>query len=273
MIGRETTLKHLFTAEDIAEPLISVISDEIEKVEVYFNKNNYDVIGFKENGKVTGFLEKGKFVNISNPTASMSKFDISDLITKDTNLIDCLRLLKTKRRLFVINKSQIESIVTVSDIQKPAVRMLFFGVVTYFESKIATLIHEIHPNDEWKQHLKVERIDRAMKTYKYLIEKNQEINLINCTQLCDKTDIILKDKELLNNLINKSKTKANQLFTNTKKLRDDLAHAQSLTVWFEDKEVITLVDDLVSITERIIERDKNLKRSTQTKTEEIIAFQ
>ncbi|WP_019416009.1 hypothetical protein [Paenisporosarcina sp. TG20] len=259
MIGRETSLKHLFTAEDIAEPLVSVTSNEIEKMKEYFNKNHYDVIGFKENGRVFGFLDVN-MVDFTNPAASMTKFDISDLITKNTNLMDCLRLLKTKNHLFVINKSQIESIVTISDIQKPAVRMLFFGAVTFFESKIGNLIHEMYPNDEWKQHLTNNRIEKAMNTYSELIKKNQEINLINCTQFSDKTDIILKDKGLLYDFNKMSKTKADQFFSKIKKFRDDLAHAQSLAIWFEEEDVITLVVDLINITEIVIEKDNNLSR-------------
>ena len=256
MFGQKLAFKHLFTAEDIAEPLASVTIGEFEKVEEYFEVRNFDFIGFKENEQVIGFLEKGKTADLINLEDSVAKFNVSDLITNNTNLMDCLRLLQKNKHLFVINKSQIESIITLSDIQKPAVRMLFFGVVTFFESKIANLIDEIYPNEQWKLLLKSERIDRALVTYQELVEKNQEINLINCTQLCDKTDIILKNNDVMNKVIHMSKTKARTFFHDTNKFRNDLAHAQSLTMWFEKKDVITLVDSLIRITEIIVERDR-----------------
>jgi len=257
ILGQKLAFKQLFTAEDIAEPLASVTIGETEKVEKYFEVRNFDFIGFKENEQVIGFLEKGKTENIINLQDSVTKFNVSDLITNNTNLLDCLRLLKKNKHLFVINKSQIESIITLSDIQKPAVRMLFFGVVTFFESKIATLIDEIYPNDEWKPLLKSERINMAMATYQELVERNQEINLINCTQLCDKTAILLQNKDVLNKVINMSKTKAGSFFHSINKLRNDLAHAQSLTSWFEEKDVISLVDNLIIITEVIVDRKGN----------------
>ena len=257
MLVQKNSFNHFFTAEDIAESLASVSIEETEKINEYFTVKNYDVIGFKENEQVIGFLEKEK-VDFYNLRDSMTKFNISDLITKNTNLLDCLRLLDKNTHLFVINKSQIESIVTLSDIQKPAVRMLFFGIVTFFESKIANLIHEIYPNDEWKPLLNNGRINLALDIYQQLIEKNQEINLINCTQLCDKTTIVLKDENLLNEVINMSRTKAKPFFSRIERFRNDLAHAQSLTIWFEEKDVINLVDNLIRITGIITERDKKL---------------
>jgi len=258
MLGRELAFNQLFTAEDIAESLVSVSIDETGKIEEYFEDRNYDVIGYQENGQVIGFLERGKVIDFSNLQGSMAKFKISDLITNNTNLMDCLRILNNKSHLFVINKSKVESIVTMSDIQKPAVRMLFFGVVTFFESTIANLIHEKYPNDEWKSLLNTRRIDMAIGTYQDLIKRNQEINLINCTQLCDKTDIIYKKKELLKEFIEMSNKDAKEFFKRTNDFRNDIAHAQSLTSWFEEKDVIRLVDNLIRITEVIVERDTHL---------------
>ncbi|WP_172372204.1 hypothetical protein [Sporosarcina jiandibaonis] len=255
MIEKKLSFNQIFTAEDISEPLASVANNEYHEIKDYFENKNYDVIGYKEDDKVIGFLEKEMKHDLTNLQNTMKEFSISDLITNNTNLLDCLKLLKNNTRLFLINEYQIESIVTVSDIQKPAVRMFFFGIITFFEIELAELISASYPDDEWQSILKSDRTDFAMQRHQNLINKNQETNLINCTQLCDKTDVLYKSSKLLDEFVGKSKKESKRLFNSINGFRDALAHGQSLTVWFEDKNIIESIEELMIITKKIINRN------------------
>ena len=64
--------------------------------------------------------------------------------------------------------------------------MMFFGIITVFESQLASLIHERYPKDSWKSCLSEGRIDKAKNQYNDLIEKKSEVELIHSTHLCDK---------------------------------------------------------------------------------------
>lgn len=254
-----SVFKQFFTAEDIAEPLASVTAGEEEKLRWYFDELNYDVIGFHERGEVIGFLKKEDKHDPFDLKRSMHRFEISDLITKNTDLLECLELLLVRKHLFVIHKSGVEAIITLADIQKPAVRMLFFGVVTVFESRLSDLINFAHPENAWLELLNEKRMEKARGMYEKLRSSNQEMNLITCTQLSDKMGILLQDPKLLSTYVGTSKTQANKLFNRTGRLRDDLAHAQSLSVWFLEKEVIGLIEQLLTITAKINEALKHTK--------------
>lgn len=254
MFGQMVSFDDFFTASHIAEPLVSVTQEDGDSLAGYFERYNFDAVGFKEGDRVIGYIEKSAVVDPAHLVAAMRPFDIADIITNNTPLMDCMTLLETKPRLFVMDKSQVSSIITVSDIQKAAVRMLFFGVVTLFESEATRLIHETYPHAEWQQLLTSGRVDNAAKLYAELQGKNQEMHLINCTQFCDKTEILMKNSDFLRTYIGLSKTKAEALFERAEDFRNDLAHAQPLNVWFEEKEVVTLVRQLKAMTERMVQR-------------------
>ncbi|MTD32006.1 hypothetical protein [Planomicrobium sp. YIM 101495] len=249
--------KQFFEAEDIAEQLKSVSAEEGEQAASYFEEENYDVIGFRENGEVTGYLEKGNVADMADLKASAVPFRVSDLLTRNTELLDTLEHLGKQPHLFIINKSEVDCIITLADVQKPAVRMLFFGVVTMFENRLAELIHHTYPDDFWTDALKEHRVVKARDLYEKLRARNQETNLIACTQFADKTEILLSDAVLLEQHTGLSKTKADELFSRIRRLRDDLAHAQSLADWFENYDPVGMIRQLQEIIRRI---DRTLGR-------------
>lgn len=245
------TSSFLFTARDIAEPLASVSFEEFSRMEKYFNIDNFDVIGFQERGRVTGFINKNNLIESTKFIESVKKFDIHDLITPNTDIRDCLKLLENRNFLFIIDQSQVTGIVTAADRQKPAVRMMLFGTITIFESQLASLIHLKYPENTWGDFISELRLENARNYYDELLKKNLDINLINCTQICDKTDIVLRDDKLLNSLTGLSKTEARKLFKKVQNLRNDLAHAQSLQNWFENEGILSLIDQIRKISNNI----------------------
>ena len=251
MLGKDPSFSRVFAEDDIAEPLASVAEGEADRARMLFEQRNFDVIGYEEEGRVIGFLEKEQVADFDNLKRSVQKFEVKHLISENTDLLECLKLLQEKNRLFVINKSEVDAIVTLADIQKPAVRMLFFGIITFFEKNASRLIQEFFPDNSWMLKLPDHRREKAETTYQKLIERNTEIDLISCTQLSDKAGILEKDDSLRERYVQLSKTKAGKFFNRIIRLRDDLAHAQSLTIWFEEKEVTELMSELIRLTERI----------------------
>src|SRR5262245_28918454 len=52
-------------------------------------------------------------------------------------------------------------IVTLADLQKPALRMRLFCIVTLIEQRFAELIDQHCPDDGWMQHLSESRLEKA----------------------------------------------------------------------------------------------------------------
>lgn len=249
--------RNIFSVEAITEPLASATITEVEKIQKYFDEYKYDVVGLEENDRIIGYVEKKESIQAS--INAPKRFDLHDLITPNTDLKVCLKFLEKRSYLFVMDQSEVTGIVTKADRQKPAVRMMFFGIITVFESQVASLIHERYPKDSWKSCLSEGRMDKAKNQYKELIEKNLEVELIHSTHLCDKTAIILKSSELLKEITDLEKKEARSLFYQLEQLRNSLAHAHSLQHWFEEKNVVKLAEDIDEITRNI---EKSLNKTT-----------
>lgn len=249
LIGR------FFLASHIAVPFLSVnrLATK-EAIQSLFNDHNFDVIGFKENGNVIGYLHKEKYDPNINIQENVLNFPIEDVIAENKTLIDTLKLMEKKERLFVMSSSGIDLLITKADLQKPPIRMLFFGLVTVLEYEMATQIREHHPNETWQELLTEGRLEKVRAIYNERLEKNLETDMIDCTQFADKRTIILADETIRTSLFYSSKNYAEKWLKKVEALRDDLAHAQSLTKWFKEREVIQLAVEI----ERLIRKMEKL---------------
>lgn len=234
-------LEESFTAYQIAVPLETINSNsDPSEINQLFNEKNYDVIGYKDGNSIVGYLHKEDIKD----KYRVRDFDIKDVIAVNTPLIHSISLLSSRDRLFLIDRSSIKYIITKADLQKAPVRMLFFGLITLFESQLANAINRRYPNNDWKWLLKENRINETEKVYQTKLASNTEIDLLDCTQLADKNSIIVATVEFTNLLPYTSKTKAEKWLRKVEALRNDLAHSQSLHEWFENKEVIKLINEV-----------------------------
>ncbi|MDY0944343.1 hypothetical protein [Priestia megaterium] len=247
-------MEEFFIVSHISTYLTSVTKkDEFQTICSCFQEKNYDVIGYKEDSCIIGYLCKKDFIDDDNEIEDkVKKFAVDDIIAVNTPLIDALKLMQNKERLFLINKSKIESIITRADLQKPPIRMLFFGLITLFESEMANFIRNHYPNNRWVSFLSDGRISKTQEIYQERVEKNTEIDLLDCTQFADKSMIMLQNENLYIMGENTSKTKAKRWMKNVEELRNDLAHAQSLHTWFEEKNVISLITEVEEVLQRIL---------------------
>jgi hypothetical protein len=245
-------LEDFFTVSHISTSLTSVTKQvEFQTIRGYFQEKNYDVIGYEEDSCIIGYLCKKDFIDDYEIRDKVRKFAVDDIIAVNTPLIDALKLMQNKERLFLINKSKIESIITRADLQKPPIRMLFFGLITLFESEMGNFIKKRYPNNGWGLFLSEGRISKTKDIYQERLAKNTEIDLLDCTQFADKSTIMLQKENLYVMGKNSSKNKAKRWMKNVEELRNDLAHAQSLHTWFEEKNVIRLVTEVEEVLQEI----------------------
>ncbi len=91
---------------------------------------------------------------------------------------------------------------------------------------LAFWVRAEYPGDSWQGDVATSRLEAAQKIQEERRSRNQESELVDCLQLCDKRDLVLKRKQLCESLGFTSKTKAQAQLKRAEDLRNLLAHGQ-----------------------------------------------
>jgi hypothetical protein len=136
-------------------------------------------------------------------------------------------------------------IITKADLQKQPVRMLLFWLVTLLEMEMSRVVRLKYPGVTWKDNLSANRVENAQLILDDRRKRNEEIDLLECIQFCDKRDLLLKETIGFKTLGFESKKDAKAGLKDVLTLRNELAHGQVLKIESWSK--------VVSLTERVIE--------------------
>ena len=211
----------------IAEPFCSFDeSADAQDIRDFMNKLDYDVIGVRQKGLVIGYFHKtelaqGKLGNY------LKEFESNEKLPDTAPLLDALNVSKGSGRVFVLSFGGVSGIITRGDLQKAPVRMWLFGLISLIEMQLLRIIRERFPHDSWVELLNDGRIEKAKDILKGRQDKNEAIDLADCLQFCDKREIIVKTKDLCDEL-EFPKAELKKILKKLGKLRDDLAHAQDI---------------------------------------------
>ena len=217
----------------------------------------FDVAGVQilPDGPVVGYVERsallsGKVGDHLRPLTS------DDLISDGTPMPSLLRLLGTRARAFVLVGSDVRGIVTQADMNKPPVRVYLFGLVSLLEMHLGFWIKDKFRAGDWEQHVPKPRLGAAKKLQSLRKERNQDADLFDCLQFCDKRDLVLLDDSLRAQLGLGEAGDAKLRLEHAENLRNNLAHSQvdlclgstwtevvGLVEWME--QVVHSSDDLV----------------------------
>ena len=246
------------TASSINEPLQSCIYEDdaisiLNKMDqLYFNtmgiKKSKDepVIGYINSSELT----EGKCGSFAH------KFQMPDLISNSTPLIEVLHILREKQRVFVLSGNSVEDIITRADLQKPPVRIMLFGLITLLEMHLTHHIRKLYPDEELRTKLSQDRIEKAEHLMNMRIERNERLDLTDCLQFCDKRELVLASDEIRRVFGFESKNVGSKILEDVESLRDKLAHSQDIvsgTTW-ED-----IIDLSGNIEKRIQSSEEHIK--------------
>ncbi len=248
---RSEDLRELFersvSVQHLAEELASCqASDDTSTASKIMAERGFDVLGVEDGGFVSGYVEGAKLEE-RTCDEQMKTFHPSELVADSTPLIDVLPLLHEKPRVFVLKENRVEEIVTRADLQKAPVRMLIFGFISLLEMNLLELIREHYPGNSWQDLLSETRLEKARALFKGRRERNEEIDLADCLQLCDKRDLILKNDKLRISLGLEPREAGEEQLRHIEDLRDKLAHAQDIVQGSSWEEVITLIGALENL--------------------------
>jgi hypothetical protein len=214
---------------DIAEPLASFDSERMaEEVRKFMQGRNYDIVGVRVNGVVAGVVELSSLQE-GRLNGSMISPENDCILEEHSPMVDLFERLKGRSWVLVTVAGQMWGIVTIADLDKAAVRMFVFGLISLLEMAMLRIIRKFYPGDSWKVHggLSQKRLAAAEQLFELRTRHNAEIDLSDCLQLCDKRDILQRNASLLQQL-GFTKKAWRRTFSGLEALRNELAHSQSI---------------------------------------------
>ncbi|CAM3811472.1 Swt1 family HEPN domain-containing protein [Aeromicrobium ponti] len=253
------SLKDLFetniTVNSIAESIqFCREEDDARLIKEEMARNHFDVLGVKKHDEIAGYIERDH-LSAGRVNDYMKSFTAKDLISDSTPLIHLLHILKDNRRVFILEKARVTKLVTYSDLQKAPVRMIIFGYITLLEMKLGEIINIHFPKQSWKKLISPGRLEKAIELYKDKVNKNEDLNLVECLQISDKLDLVFVEDEKLRTIYSvPSKTAGRSIAKEIRRLRDELAHANELgtgLTWKEIIEVLETIEGILEISESV----------------------
>jgi hypothetical protein len=141
------------------------------------------------------------------------------LIGADASILEFIVQADVRPCRLVVSGSQVDGLVTLSDLQRLPVRAALFALVTGFEMTMIDLIKSKLPDESaWLAMLKPTRLDKIQKEISIAQTKDAFVDKLLFTQFADKAEIVL-------NLPGMRRPLLEQRLKEFQNLGDNLAHA------------------------------------------------
>lgn len=242
------------TVDLIAEKLVCRQNHDLSRaVAKYMDERHWDVIGIcgkAEGAKAHAYVHREDLNTADTCEDARSEFSVDRLVSGHTPIRQCFLRIIEQDWLFVLGPKGVDGIVTCADLQKQPACMMLFATVSLLETALTTAIRELHSDDSWMQVLSQNRIDKARKLLTERAKREQDLDLIDCLQMGDKSDIIAKNKDLRQMLGWESRNAAKKSLKNLQTLRNNLAHAHDPTggtTWQEVGETFTQAEAMLQV--------------------------
>ncbi|OHB54628.1 MAG: hypothetical protein A2173_06105 [Planctomycetes bacterium RBG_13_44_8b] len=246
--------KRFLTAETIAEPIeCAAFGDSVEQVIRTMDNNRFDVLGVKNHeGYIFGYLLKDE---IKGKTIEdcVKAVELEHLLSLQTPLKDCISRTVKQKWLFVMGSEGVEGIITIADLHKQPVRILLFSAISLLEMAMLEIIKEYFP-DEKDWCISSERLKKAKERLNEREKANQQIDLPQCLEFCDKYGLLIR-KQMWSKLGFPNEDEATIVFKELQKLRDNLAHSQE-KIWSNIDQIVKLHDKAEAVLEKCLALEK-----------------
>jgi len=142
-----------------------------------------------------------------------------------------IQSMGTKSCCFVKVLGEVGAIVTLSDLEKPPVRMFLFGMITILEMLMTWGIRMYFPGDSWCKHLSAGRLAKAESLRQERRRRNRAADLLDCLQFSDRGQLMLRIPRVLELLSRNgipSRQAALKAIHELETLRNNIAHSQDI---------------------------------------------
>ena len=235
-----------FSAMDIAEPLVSFDSEaDAGTVRQHMRERNFDLVGVRREGLVCGYVLQTDLAGGSCGDHMRPFTPDDDLVADTANFTDVVKSLAINERCFVTILDRVGAIITLSDLEKPPMRMFLFGLITIAEMFITEFIRQRYPHDSWQELLSEGRLALARTLQEERTRRGQQVELLDCLQFGDKGWIATRDQEIREAFGQTSRREARKAVKEMEILRNNLAHTQDIipTGWQRIIEACSRLED------------------------------
>jgi hypothetical protein len=218
-----------FSAMDIAEPLVSfdAITDA-GSVREYMAEKSFDLVGVRQDGLVEGYVRREELASGCCGDYMHPFTPDDDLVPDTANLTEVVKSLAINKQCFVNILDRVGAIVTLSDLEKPPMRMFMFGIITLGEMVITEIIRHRYHDGSWQEFLSETRLAKAKALQEERQRRGQNVDLIDCLQYGDKGWIISYDEEFRQAIGVESRKEMRRAVKEMETIRNNLAHTQEI---------------------------------------------
>lgn len=230
---QSSRLRHLFydgfSALDLAEPLVSFDeSARAEEVKEFMIEKNFDLVGIRQKGLVEGYVRRDELTSGLCREHFQPFTPDDDLVPDTANLTEVVKSLAINQQCFVTILDRVGAIITLTDLEKPPMRMFLFGMITLGEMLMTELIRKRYSDGSWQALLSEQRLAKAMQLQADRDRRGQSADLIDCLQYGDKGWILSYDEEFRKAVNQASRREARKAIKEMETLRNNLAHTQEI---------------------------------------------
>jgi hypothetical protein len=214
-------------------PLCCEARDEISEVVDRDDLREFDYVPVEENGTVVGLLERTKpDLPDGRPVrAGMTPLHGDLLRSSDAGILSYIEGAERFPCRLVLSQDTVNSIITLSDLQKLLARPAIFLLVTHVELLMAQWIRRNCTSEgTWLDELSDGRRDQVNDKWADLQSNSLAIDKLAATEFADKVDVLLKLRPP------DGKTKARKELKRVERLRDGVAHAGDYVLTRESAE-------------------------------------
>lgn len=214
-------------ASCITEPFCSFDESAItQEVKKFLEENRYDIIGVRKEGKIKGFACNEDLVE-GQLSKYFKEFDQCEILPDTASIPEVLNVVFNFKHVFISSFGEVAGIITRGDLQKIPIRMWLFSLISLIEMQMLRIICARYPENFWVGKILPKRKKLAEDILNKRKNKNEEIDLVDCLQFCDKRTIISETEDLLEKL-QCDKKEFCTLLEDLEVLRNNLAHAQDI---------------------------------------------
>ena len=226
-VGILRVLESAFTAQDIAEPLVSFDSSSAApEVLEAMTVAGIEVAGLHKKGIVCGFVETAS-LREGSCDSNRREFVSSQMVASESSIREVIEVLTRHDWCFVSAHGNVVGAISRIDVQKPPVRMWLFGILAVAELESTERIRRKWQDESWSRLLSPQRVEKARQLLTERQRRKEKCQLIDCLQLADKIEILTSDPSELAALGIPTTGAARRVGKQIESLRNSLAHAQS----------------------------------------------
>jgi hypothetical protein len=217
-----------FTARDVAEPLRSFDAGEDPAVlGARMATLGLTVAALRADGEPRGYLWRDP-VDLDAVEALVREFAPGQVVNGDAPLWEVVAVLTRHHVCFVTAFGAVAGVIGRGDMLKPVVRMWLFGIVTMLELNLVDQIRARWPEGGWEAAVSASRLAKARALHAERLRRGQAADLLDCLQLGDKAQVLLRDGSFLEAYGFETRGAAKRVVKEMESLRNNLAHGQDI---------------------------------------------